>query len=803
MLSNDGSAGLTVYVVEVSDGTVLENGLTGTGTDAAVQTANVILAGRDGGGNNLDGDMAHAFTINGELTLAEIQQYRLSPAKTLADWNRKHGSTFYLPLIGLSPEPDWSGSGNNGTVNGTTVSDMPPTKTGYGGNVLVFPPAAATGANTLTANSGSYSYTGTAASLPTTSNDFDAIPNSLTEWTITGENFWQGKTHKNAWWNSYQSRWDGLIPYDEAGTLTEQGDFYIAGDITGTINWEMGSGTNKIELEDRSSGRPTIYWDDTGKKLYAASFHDTTTEYWEITYNSTTDEYAFSVGTAGSGETVTGISRDSGGALHTGSMYVVPNGDVWVGLLTNSGLELNRRSGGSWNGSTVVLDATLDNGVCSINHFENAGTTYVYIFSAEDDLVTSAEFNAYYIDEDHASPMTAGNWTEDTVSAATLIGDVADNHIDTVRDSSNNIYIVGKSGTSTTGETLIYLLDRTPGGTYTAHEVTQKQASAANDRSRPCVAWDSTNDKIVIGYSKQQTGDLISWKTEADISDLDTWSADVEIFADSGNSISNLRTPQQNFAATNETGVLFIAERVIPAGDATGEDVVYNVHNIGAIGANNLAADSGTYTYSGTAASLLADRLLSADSGAYTYAGTAAELIKGSLLAADSGSYAYTGTTADLIRGLVLDASTGAYTYTGTTVTLTFASAGDFTLTADSGAYVYSGTVAELVSSRVLTADSGAYVYTGTNAELTSGFMLQADTGTYAYTGTAVDFVQQRVLDALSGTYVYNGTAANIFFTPVPPDVPEADGLTVSGAFGNGVSFSATFGTGATVKGKL
>lgn len=234
--------------------------------------------------------------------------------------------------------------------------------------------------------------------------------------------------------------------------------------------------------------------------------------------------------------------------------------------------------------------------------------------------------------------------------------------------------------------------------------------------------------------------------------------------------------------ATNASGLGL----TIPSTDIVGTSRPQNTNfDIGAFevvsgGADTLEADSGTYTYTGTAAGLLADRLLSADSGTYTYTGTAADLSKGSLLTADSGSYAYTGTAVELTRSLVLDANTGAYTYTGTAAelsrglllgadtgtysytgtaaTLTFASAGNFTLPADSGTYSYSGTAASLVSSRLLAADSGTYVYTGTNATLTSGFMLQADTGTYAYTGTAVDFVQQRVLAADSGTYTYNGT---------------------------------------------
>jgi hypothetical protein len=50
---------------------------------------------------------------------------------------------------------------------------------------------------------------------------------------------------------------------------------------------------------------------------------------------------------------------------------------------------------------------------------------------------------------------------------------------------------------------------------------------------------------------------------------------------------------------------------------------------------------------------------------------------------------------------------------------------------------------------------------------------------------------------------VYNGTNASLLYTPIGPDIPTADGLTVSGSFGNGVAFTASFGNGVAVKGKL
>ena len=96
-------------------------------------------------------------------------------------------------------------------------------------------------------------------------------------------------------------------------------------------------------------------------------------------------------------------------------------------------------------------------------------------------------------------------------------------------------------------------------------------------------------------------------------------------------------------------------------------------------------------------------------------------------LVADSGVYTYTGTAAELQRGLILPGDSGTYTYTGTAADLTFAPAGNFTLTADTGVYTYTGTSAGLLKGSNLVADSGTYTYTGTAAELQRGLILSLD----------------------------------------------------------------------------
>lgn len=117
------------------DSTVHENSrFTPNASDATNNVADIVIGGRDPGqgGDNMDGDIAHVIYVDAELTQGDLLQYLHRPALMAAAWAAEHGVQFYLPIIGGSPEPDWSGKLNNGTVNGTTVSDMPPVAWNYG-----------------------------------------------------------------------------------------------------------------------------------------------------------------------------------------------------------------------------------------------------------------------------------------------------------------------------------------------------------------------------------------------------------------------------------------------------------------------------------------------------------------------------------------------------------------------------------------------------------------------------------------------------------------------------------------------
>lgn len=149
-----------------------------------------------------------------------------------------------------------------------------------------------------------------------------------------------------------------------------------------------------------------------------------------------------------------------------------------------------------------------------------------------------------------------------------------------------------------------------------------------------------------------------------------------------------------------------------------------------------LTADSGSFTITGAAADLDADRKLVASSGTFTLTGTDVSLIAGLSLTAESGTFTLTGTAADLDADRKLVAASATFTLTGTAADLD----ADRKLTAASGTFTLTGTAVDLDADRKLTAASGTFTLTGTDVTLTydAGATLTAESAAYVLTGTAV-----------------------------------------------------------------
>jgi len=189
--------------------------------------------------------------------------------------------------------------------------------------------------------------------------------------------------------------------------------------------------------------------------------------------------------------------------------------------------------------------------------------------------------------------------------------------------------------------------------------------------------------------------------------------------------------------------------------------------SISAGGGFTLSAESGAFSWSGTAATLKTARKVDAASGSYAWSGTAATLRFGKRLPADSGSFAWSGTAAALRVARLLAAAAGSFTWSGTAATLVYDNGG-YSLSAEPGTFAWTGTAASLEFGRLLTASAGSFTWNGTAATLRRGRVMAADAGAFTWGGTAATLTLDRLIEALSGTITWTGTAALITWSGEP-----------------------------------
>jgi hypothetical protein len=114
--------------------------------------------------------------------------------------------------------------------------------------------------------------------------------------------------------------------------------------------------------------------------------------------------------------------------------------------------------------------------------------------------------------------------------------------------------------------------------------------------------------------------------------------------------------------------------------------------NTAAGGAYTITADRATFTETGNAAGLTAQRKVTADTQSYALTGIAAGLKRGYPMPAATGSHTLTGNAAGLAAGRKISAEQGAYTLTGADAGLTYTPAvAAYTMNADAVAFTLTG----------------------------------------------------------------------------------------------------------------
>lgn len=157
---------------------------------------------------------------------------------------------------------------------------------------------------------------------------------------------------------------------------------------------------------------------------------------------------------------------------------------------------------------------------------------------------------------------------------------------------------------------------------------------------------------------------------------------------------------------------------------------------------------------------------LASDSGSFTITGTAASLEYSRVVAADAGSFAVTGTSASLEYNREINADSGTFTITGADATLTYQqNETDYSLAADSGSFAFTGTSASLEYNRAVSADAGSFTVTGADASLVRNRLLSAEGASYVVSGTAAGVRYSRVITMLPAIYFITGADATLDYS--------------------------------------
>ncbi len=150
-ITNNGGGGagdMIYYVFEMDLTEVLNSSRTHPGDPGGTSTPMTIGVdnGEGSASDPFDGDIAHVAYMDRALTIQEVKSYARDPGRSVMQWRAAGDQVFfYHDLPGESPEPDRSGSGNDGTLNGsTTIGDNPPVPVfPASGGLSSFPVAAA------------------------------------------------------------------------------------------------------------------------------------------------------------------------------------------------------------------------------------------------------------------------------------------------------------------------------------------------------------------------------------------------------------------------------------------------------------------------------------------------------------------------------------------------------------------------------------------------------------------------------------------------------------------------------------
>jgi hypothetical protein len=288
---------------------------------------------------------------------------------------------------------------------------------------------------------------------------------------------------------------------------------------------------------------------------------------------------------------------------------------------------------------------------------------------------------------------SGSTWAEITNLASTAANDMLSTVLRRVivtAAGEPSSYTFVTSATSGTNQQVAILIQTRGADTTTPEEVLQVLVYSTNDFTPGRMLSDATvseNDSLVLCFHAACMNDGVSGKTGGAPSGMTLAEYDEEIFAGQVGSFAEAAYEARN-AGTFTANVDWTGS----PGDSTSEFQVAAVAVMPAAADAEIDAQDGAYAVTGTAATVIAARMVSSDPGTYTYTGVLASLLTTRLVSSDPGVYAITGFDTDLV-------------YVPAT--------GDFELNAATGTYSLTGSAATVVAGYALDGDPAGYTLTG------------------------------------------------------------------------------------------
>lgn len=190
----------------------------------------------------------------------------------------------------------------------------------------------------------------------------------------------------------------------------------------------------------------------------------------------------------------------------------------------------------------------------------------------------------------------------------------------------------------------------------------------------------------------------------------------------------------------------------------------YSITGIAAsiIAQRMINAAFGSYSLSGIAASLVSGKIVNAALGSYSITGIAASLLVARLINAGLGSYSVSGFSASLLANRLINAVPGVYNISGIDATFVYVPITGFEIDAQSGTYDLTGLNANLLADRLLVLDPGTYNLSGIAAFISADKFINAEPGTYTLIGSVASTIVGRILSTSPGVYSLTGIDANL-----------------------------------------